>query len=128
MPVLTAQEKKPEVSSDTTDERVRILDGTVKDLSVLVSDLQQEIVSLKRQNQVLSKKIAEMKIERQKGVNAEPEIIKRDQIIQNLKHRLVQEERNNKKLQRRLKRMKETTDELRPQGNCGDKSASRPVT
>lgn len=116
VPVRTAQEKKPEVSLDTTDERVRILDGTVKDLRVLVSDLQQEIVSLKRQNQLLSKKIAEMKIERQKGVNAEPEIIKRDQIIQNLKHRLRQEERNNKKLQRRLKRMKETTDELRPQG------------
>lgn len=57
-----------------------------------------------------------MKTERLKGVNAEPEVIKRDQIIANLKHRLRQEERNNKKLQRRLKRMKETTDELRPQG------------
>ncbi len=111
-----AQEKKPEVNLDTSDERVRILDGTVKDLRALVSDLQQEIAALKKQNQALSRKISGMKAEREKGINIEPEIIKRDQIIQNLKHRLRQEERNNKKLQRRLKRIKETTDELRTQG------------
>ena len=115
-PAEKIEEKKPEISLDTSDERVRILDGKVKDLRTLVSDLQQEITALKRQNQTLSKRITAIKAEREQGFNVEPEVIKREHIIANLKHRLRQEERNNKKLQRRLKRMKETTDEMRPQG------------
>lgn len=115
-PADKREEKKPEISLDISDERVRILDGKVKDLRTLVSDLQQEITALKRQNQTLSKRITAIKAEREQGFNVEPEVIKREQIIANLKHRLRQEERNNKKLQRRLKRMKETTDEMRPQG------------
>lgn len=115
-PPAKPEEKKPEISLDTSDERVRILDGKVKDLRILVSDLQKEIMDLKKQNQKLSRQLTGMKAERQKNLNAEPEVIKREQIIANLKHRLRQEERNNKKLQRRLKRMKETTDEVRPEG------------
>ena len=80
-PARVIQEKKPEVSLDSSDERVRVLDGTVKDLRVLVSDLQSEITDLKKQNRQLSRKITEMKNEKQKGINVEPEIIKRDQII-----------------------------------------------
>ncbi|NLV28189.1 MAG: DUF460 domain-containing protein [Methanomicrobiales archaeon] len=109
-------EKKPQVILDTSDERVRILDGTVKDLRILVADLQKEIVNLKRENSILTKRITGMKAERQRGINTEPDIIKRDQIISNLKFRLKQEEKNNKKLHRRLKRIRESTDELRPQG------------
>ncbi|WP_214035619.1 DUF460 domain-containing protein [Methanospirillum sp.] len=115
-PARVIQEKKPEVSLDSSDERVRVLDGTVKDLRVLVSDLQSEITDLKKQNRQLSRKISEMKNERQKGINTEPDIIKRDQIISSLKHRLRQEERNNKKLQRRIKRLKEADDEEMPPG------------
>jgi len=115
--VHTPEEKKPEISIDTSDERVRILDGTVKDLRALVSELQEEITDLKKQNQILTKKIASLKAERQKKIDAEPEVIKRDQIIANLKHRLRLEERNNKKLHKRLKRLKETTDELLPAGS-----------
>lgn len=114
--VIQAEEKKPELIPDTSDERVRILDGKVKDLRFLVADLQKEIIALKNDKNVLSRKISRMKDERQKGINSEPDIQKRDQIIANLRHRLKQEERNNKKLHRRLKRIKETTDERRPQG------------
>ena len=115
-PARVAEEKKPEISLDRSDERVRMLDGKVKDLRVLVSDLQQEISDLKKQNKLLSKKISGMQNERQKGINAEPEMIKRDQIIANLKRRLRQEERNNKKLHRRLKRIKEADDKERQVG------------
>lgn len=115
-PARVAEEKKPEISLDRSDERVRMLDGKVKDLRVLVSDLQQEISDLKKQNKLLSKKISGMQNDRQKGINAEPEIIKRDQIIANLKRRLRQEERNNKKLHRRLKRIKEADDKERQVG------------
>lgn len=115
-PARVVEEKKPEVSLDRSDERVRMLDGKVKDLRVLVSDLQQEISDLKKQNKLLSKKISGMQNDRQKGINAEPEIIKRDQIIANLKRRLRQEERNNKKLHRRLKRIKEADDKERQVG------------
>ncbi|PWR75398.1 DUF460 domain-containing protein [Methanospirillum stamsii] len=114
--VRSTEEKKPEVILDSSDERVRILDGKVKDLRLLVADLQNEITSLKHENKTLSRRITGLKTERDKGINIDPAIIKRDQIIANLRHRLKQEEKNNKKLHKRLKRLKETTDEERPQG------------
>lgn len=109
-------EKKPEVDLGTSDERVRVLDGKVKDLRELVSELQQEIEDLKKQNRKLTSRIGTLKAERKREIDADPAMITRDQIIANLKNRLKQEEKNNKKLQRRLKRMKENADEMRPPG------------
>ncbi|MDD1724926.1 MAG: DUF460 domain-containing protein [Methanospirillum sp.] len=113
---IKTEEKKPEIILDSSDERVRILDGKVKDLRELVADLQKETEELKRQNRRLLGRISALKAERESGINKEPEIIRRDQIIANLKVRLRHEERNNKKLQRRLKRIKETKEEGRPLG------------
>lgn len=113
------EETKPEINLDLSDERVKILDGKVKNLRILVSDLQKEIEDLKRDNQKLKGRIAEMKAERQYKINIDPDIVTRDNIIANLKVRLRKEEKNNKKLLRRLKRIKETENQdLYSQGTC----------
>nr|WP_319539696.1 DUF460 domain-containing protein [uncultured Methanospirillum sp.] len=103
----TTEAKKPEITLDSSDERVRILDGQVKDLRVLVSDLQKDIEGLKEENTRLKGENKNLKSARGRQINANPEIARRDLIIENLKKRVRFEEKNNKKLHKRLKRMKE---------------------
>ncbi|WP_319578936.1 DUF460 domain-containing protein [uncultured Methanospirillum sp.] len=103
----TIEAKKPEITLDSSDERVRILDGQVKDLRVLVSDLQKDIEGLKEENTRLKGENKNLKSARGRQINANPEIARRDLIIENLKKRVRFEEKNNKKLHKRLKRMKE---------------------
>ncbi len=103
----TTEVKKPEITLDSSDERVRILDGQVKDLRVLVSDLQNDIEELKKENARLKGENKNLKSAKGRQINANPEIARRDLIIENLKKRVRFEEKNNKKLHKRLKRMKE---------------------
>jgi len=103
----TTEVKKPEITLDSSDERVRILDGQVKDLRVLVSDLQKDIEELKKENTRLKGENKNLKSAKGRQINANPEIARRDLIIENLKKRVRFEEKNNKKLHKRLKRMKE---------------------
>ncbi|MDD1728446.1 MAG: DUF460 domain-containing protein [Methanospirillum sp.] len=99
--------KKPDIALDSSDERVRILDGQVKDLRVLVSDLQKDIEQLREENQRLKGENKNLKSTKNRQIKAEPEVARRDLIIENLKKRIRFEEKNNKKLHKRLKRMKE---------------------
>jgi hypothetical protein len=101
------EEKKPEVTIDTSDERVRVLDGLVKDLRGIVSDLQSDLENIKKDNQRLKRENSSLRSKKADLVKSEPEVARRDLIIENLKKRLRAEERNNKKLHQRLKRMKE---------------------
>jgi len=99
--------KKPEITLDSSDERVRILDGQVKDLRVLVNGLQKDIEELKDENRKVKGENKNLKSARSRQINTNPEIARRDLIIENLKKRLRFEEKNNKKLHKRLKRIKE---------------------
>ncbi len=106
-PTRAIEVKKPDVTLDSSDERVRVLDGQVKDLRALVSDLQKDIDSLKEENRRLKGENKNLKSARTRQINVNPEIARRDLIIENLKKRIRFEEKNNKKLHKRLKRMKE---------------------
>lgn len=101
------EEKKPDVVIDTSDERIRILDGLVKDLRVIIADLRTDLEHLKTENRHLKRDIGTLRAKRTEAVRMEPEIAKRDLIIENLKKRLRAEEKNNQKLQKRLKRIRE---------------------
>jgi len=105
------EEKRPEVTIDSSDDRVRILDGLVKDLRAIITDLKTDLEGVKTENQKLKREIGSLRAEKSAKVKAEPEIAKRELIIENLKKRLRNEERNNKKLQKRLKRLKESEEE-----------------
>lgn len=99
--------KHPDITLDASDDRVRILDGQVKDLRTLISELQTELEKIKIENKRLKGEIRTLRSVKADLINADPEVAKRDLIIQNLKKRLRNEEKNNKKLHRRLKQMKE---------------------
>lgn len=103
----TIKAKKPDITLDTSDERVRILDGQVKDLRTLISDLQKDIEGLKKENRKLKGENKNLKSHKIRQINVNPEIARRDLIIENLKKRVRFEEKNNKKLHKRLKRIKE---------------------
>lgn len=109
-PKRKVEEKKPEVTIDTSDERVRVLDGLVKDLRIIISDLREEIGKTRQENQKLKREVRALRSANAEKVRAEPEIGKRDLIIENLKKRLRNEEKNNKKLQKRVKRLKEAVE------------------
>ncbi|HWQ65321.1 MAG TPA: DUF460 domain-containing protein [Methanospirillum sp.] len=106
-PTRRQEEKRPDISIEAPDERVRVLDGLVKDLRGLVADLQRDLEQVKRENQRLIRQNQSLRSARSVEMKIEPEIAKRDLIIENLKHHLKTEEKSNKKLVRRLKRMKE---------------------
>lgn len=108
---------KPDITLDPTDDRVRILDGQVKDLRLLISEMKSEIESAKVEVRRLKKENEKLRRARSDLINADPEVAKRDLIIQNLKKRLRHEEKNNKKLHHRLKQIKEIEGkESRPDG------------
>jgi predicted RNase H-like nuclease (RuvC/YqgF family) len=120
LPKRKVEEKKPEVTLDTSDERVRVLDGLVKDLRGIISDLQTDLRNMRTENQKLKREVGSLRSAKALRVSAEPEVAKRDLIIENLKKRLRNEEKNSKKLQKRLKRMKEAEGE-------GESPAGLPV-
>ena len=110
-PKQKVEEKKPEVTIDTSDERVRVLDGLVKDLRGIISDLQNDIGKIKADNQRLKREVSSLRSAKAGQMKIEPEIARRDLIIENLKKRLRAEEKNNKKLHKRIKRIKEAGEE-----------------
>jgi predicted RNase H-like nuclease (RuvC/YqgF family) len=101
------ENKKPEITIDSSDERVRVLDGRVKDLRGVITDLQMDLELLRAENRKMKQEINSLRTARIEKIRIEPEIARRDLIIENLKKRLRLEEKNNKKIQKRLHRMKE---------------------
>ncbi len=102
---------KPEVTIQAGDERLRVLEGTLKDLRVIIADLQTENANLKSVIKSRNNQIKSLKGNLKAGISKEPDILKRDNIIDNLKKRLRLEEKNNKKMNRRLKRLSENKAE-----------------
>ncbi|PKL59352.1 MAG: DUF460 domain-containing protein, partial [Methanomicrobiales archaeon HGW-Methanomicrobiales-4] len=101
------EEKRPEVTIENSDERVRVLDGLVKDLRGIVAELQKDLEKIRTENQKQKREINSLRAARAEKIRIEPDIVRRDLIIENLKKRLRLEEKNNKKLHKRLKGIKE---------------------
>jgi len=94
------------------DERIRILDGNVKRLRMLVADLQEEIQQRDQQVARLQGRLKKIRSHQDRQVRSDTEIVKRDVIIQNLKKLLRKEERSNRALRKRIERMKEFDEAL----------------
>lgn len=88
------------------DERVRVLDGTVKRLRTFISELQEEVKEKEYEVHRLQAKIRNARTARDSELARDTEVVKREAIIQSLKKRLHKEERRNYNLAKRLIRIK----------------------
>ncbi|MCQ8894292.1 MAG: DUF460 domain-containing protein [Methanolinea sp.] len=107
------EEVAPTVAIDEIrDERIRILDGTVKRLRALVAELQEEIQKRDAQIARLQGRLKKVRSRQEQKARSETEVTKRDVIIENLKKRLRSEEKTTKQLRKRIQRMKEFDEAL----------------
>ena len=112
--VLPAEEAPPGVEVDERrDERVRILDGTVKRLRLLVQEMQEEIRERDHEIVRLKGRMKKIRSRQDEKIRKDTEIAKRDVIIQNLKKNLRKEERRSKNLKKKIDRLR-TFEEAPP--------------
>ena len=88
------------------DERIRILDGTVKRLKGFVQELQEEIKKRDHEIVRLQTRLRRVRSAHDRKLQKDAEIATRDAVIQSLKKRLRKEERANRALHKRVDRMK----------------------
>ena len=97
----------PKVEIDARrDERIRILDGTVKRLKVLVKDLQEELQQKDHEIIRLQGRVKRIRSQQDQVFRRDAELVKRDAVIASLKKRVRREERNSEKLLKRMKKIR----------------------
>jgi predicted RNase H-like nuclease (RuvC/YqgF family) len=97
----------PKVEIDARrDERIRILDGTVKRLKVLVKDLQEELQKKDHEIIRLQGRVKRIRSQQDQVFRRDAELVKRDAVIASLKKRVRREERNSEKLLKRMKKIR----------------------
>ena len=101
------KEAPPVRIDEKHDERVRMLDGMVKRLRAFVAELQEEIKSKDYENRRLQARIRKGNSPREAELAKDAEVIKKDEIIHDLKKHLCKEERYNRNLVKRLARIKQ---------------------
>jgi predicted RNase H-like nuclease (RuvC/YqgF family) len=89
------------------DEKVRVLDGTVKRLRTFVGELQEDVKEKDYEIQRLQARLRKIHTSQDAQLAKDTEVIKKDAIIQSLKKRLRKEERHNRNLSKRLVRIKQ---------------------
>jgi len=88
------------------DERVRVLDGTVKRLKSFVAELQEGLSTRDYEIRRLQARLWKAHTARDAAIVRDAEIVRRDAVIKSLKKRLHKEERRCRALGRRLERKK----------------------
>jgi hypothetical protein len=107
IPVPVPPVEAPLVPAGTMhDERIRILDGTVKRLKGFVQELQEEIKKRDHEIVRLQTRLRRVRSAHDRKLQKDAEIATRDAVIQSLKKRLRKEERANRALHKRVDRMK----------------------
>jgi hypothetical protein len=105
--VVRPVDEAPKVEIDAVrDERIRILDGTVKRLKAVVQELQEELQQRDHEIIRLKARITKIRSQVDKEVRRSAEIVTRDAIIASLKKRLRREERTSGKLRRRMEKLR----------------------
>jgi len=89
------------------DEKVRVLDGTVKRLRTFVGELQEEVKEKDYEIQRLQARLRKIHTSHDAQLAKDSEVIKKDAIIKSLKKRLRKEERHNRNLSKRLVRIRQ---------------------
>jgi len=107
------EEEAPDVRIDAArDEKVRVLDGTIKRLRALVAELQEEIHRKDERIARLETRLKKVRSRQDQRIRSDAEITKRDVIIANLRKRLRSEEKTTKQLRRRIMKMREFDEAL----------------
>ena len=107
------EDHAPAVEIDAArDERIRILDGTIKRLRGLVTELQEDLQKKDQQVIRLQERLKKVRSRQERLLRSDAEIVKRDVIIQNLKKKVRKEERTGRALRKRIQRMKEFDEAL----------------
>ncbi|MDD1652090.1 MAG: DUF460 domain-containing protein [Methanomicrobiales archaeon] len=88
------------------DERVMVLDGTVKRLKAYVAELQEEVKARDRALGRLRERQGHLQAAWRQQLRRDAEIVRRDSLIQDLRRRLRKEERKNRAMHRRIERMR----------------------
>lgn len=110
---VPVDEQAPDTVIDAArDERIRILDGNVKRLRILIAELQEELQKKEQQVIRLQERVKKIRSRQDIAMRSDTEITKRDVIIENLKRKVRTEERSNKALKKRIERMKEFDEAL----------------
>jgi len=101
------REEAPKVEIDAVrDERIRILDGTIKRLKAVVGELQEELQQRDHEINRLKARITKVRLQEDREFRRSAEIATRDAIIASLKKRLRREERTSGKLRRRMEKIR----------------------
>jgi hypothetical protein len=88
------------------DERIRILDGTVKRLKEVVRELQEEVRKKDHEIIRLQSRMKRIRTREDQKMRKDAEITTRDAIIASLKKRLRREERTVQKLRKRVEKIR----------------------
>jgi uncharacterized protein len=94
------------VAEARKDERVMVLDGTVKRLKGYVAELQEEVKEKDRALDRLRERLGHMQAASRQQLRRDPEIARRDATIHDLRRRLRREERKNRAMHRRIERIR----------------------
>ncbi|HOX35236.1 MAG TPA: DUF460 domain-containing protein [Methanoregulaceae archaeon] len=109
--VVTEEAVAPVVETGgKQDERVRVLDGTVKRLRSFIAELQEGLQEKEYEIRRLQGRLRKAHTARDTALAKDTEIIRRDAVIQSLKKRLRKEERRNRALGRRIGRKREAEE------------------
>ena len=107
------EEKPPEpVPAGKQDDRVMILDGMVKRLRSLVAELQEEVRAGEQEIGRYRERLDRERSKATQRARRDAEILKRDAIIRDLRHRLREGERLSRSLKKRLDREREAEEVL----------------
>ncbi|MDD1718778.1 MAG: DUF460 domain-containing protein [Methanoregulaceae archaeon] len=109
---IREEEKHPVEASTPSDERVRVLDGMVKRLRSYVQELQGRVNEKEDEINRYQVRLRNLRSNKEARIRKDIEITTRDEIIRNLKRRLRVQERNSKKLEKRLASMKKIDEFL----------------
>ncbi|MDI9634112.1 MAG: DUF460 domain-containing protein [Methanolinea sp.] len=111
-PAAEATGEPGERADEARDERVRILEGTVKRLRAIVAELQEDLRKRDVQIARLEARLKRLRSRRDQKIRSDAEITKRDAIIENLKKKLRTGEKENRRLLKRIQKMKEFDEAL----------------
>ncbi len=109
-PVVAPADPSSRAVPAAHDERVRLLDGTVKRLRTYVQELQSAVRERDETIHRLQGRLRRVRSSSEEKIRRENEIVKRDAQIHSLKKSLRHEERRNRALARQISRLRQVDE------------------
>jgi predicted RNase H-like nuclease (RuvC/YqgF family) len=114
--VVVERPESPKIEVPSpVDERIRILDGTVKRLKSIVQELQEELQKKDHEIIRLQMRVKRVRSRQDEKMRKDNELAKREAVIGSLKRRIRREEKTSRKLRKQVQAMK-VHGEAEPEG------------